>query len=69
MSTVNGIIPRLRYRTGRVVAIRCAACRTWRKPRCFAPNANTCRTCFADGRPARHRLEHLRAALVKTKSR
>jgi hypothetical protein len=69
MTTINGIIPRLRYRTGRVVAIRCAACRTWRKPRCFAPNANTCRICFADGKPARHRLEHARAALAKARGR
>lgn len=45
MSTLTALIPRLRYRTGRVVSIRCAACRTWRKPRHFDRNTNTCHDC------------------------
>ncbi|MEV6845464.1 hypothetical protein [Actinoplanes sp. NPDC051411] len=45
MTTITGLIPRLRYRTGRVVSIRCAACRTWRKPRAFDLNTNICHDC------------------------
>ncbi|GLY97646.1 hypothetical protein [Actinoplanes sp. NBRC 103695] len=40
-------VPRLRIRESRVVAIRCATCRTWRKPRHFTRNGNTCRRCPA----------------------
>ena len=43
--TITALIPRLRYRTGRVVAIRCTACRLWRKTRHFDRTASTCRTC------------------------
>jgi hypothetical protein len=44
--TISTLIPRLRWhRTGLVVAIRCAACRTWRKPKAFNRNANTCHYC------------------------
>ena len=45
MTTITALIPRLHRRTGRVVAIRCAACRTWRKPRHFDRHTNTCRDC------------------------
>lgn len=46
MTSIAAFIPRIRWhRTGRVVAIRCAACRTWRKPYCFARNSNTCHEC------------------------
>jgi hypothetical protein len=45
MTTIAALIPRIRYRTGRVVAIRCATCRAWRKPRHFNRNTNTCRAC------------------------
>jgi hypothetical protein len=45
MTTITALIPRIRYRTARVVAIRCTGCRTWRKPRHFDRNAGTCRAC------------------------
>ena len=45
MTTITALIPRIRYRTARIVAIRCTRCRTWRKPRHFDCNANTCRVC------------------------
>ncbi|MEV6493359.1 hypothetical protein AB0M20_32775 [Actinoplanes sp. NPDC051633] len=45
-TTMTAMIPRIRiHRCGRVVAIRCATCRTWRKPRQFLRNASTCRRC------------------------
>ena len=45
MTTLTALIPRLRYRTGRVVAIRCTACRAWHKPRHFNRHSNTCHGC------------------------
>ena len=46
MTSIAALIPRIRFQySGRVVAIRCAACRTWRKPRYFARNSNTCHPC------------------------
>ncbi|MFI7541094.1 hypothetical protein [Actinoplanes sp. NPDC049599] len=46
MTSIAALIPRIRIdRTARVVAIRCASCRTWRKPWHFARNTNTCRRC------------------------
>jgi hypothetical protein len=45
MTTIAALIPRLRRRTGRVIAIRCTKCRTWRKPNLFARNTNVCRPC------------------------
>lgn len=46
MSKLSALIPRLRtHRSGRVVAIRCAVCRTWRKPRAFNRNATVCHYC------------------------
>jgi hypothetical protein len=46
MTTITALIPRLRLnRTGRIVSVRCAACRTWRKPRHFDRNPNTCHDC------------------------
>ncbi len=45
MTTFAALIPRLRYRTSRVIAIRCTACKTWRKPRHFNPRTNTCHGC------------------------
>ncbi|MET8146890.1 hypothetical protein ACIBSW_14080 [Actinoplanes sp. NPDC049668] len=46
MPTIAALIPRLRlHRTGRVIAIRCTKCRTWRKPNLFARNINACRRC------------------------
>jgi hypothetical protein len=45
MTTFATFIPRLRYRTGRVVAIRCTSCRTWRNPRMFDRRSNTCHGC------------------------
>jgi hypothetical protein len=54
MTTITALIPRIRrHRTGRVIAIRCATCRTWRKPWYFARNSNVCRTC-PTGRVGRH---------------
>jgi single-stranded DNA-binding protein len=46
MTTLSALIPRMRYRTGRVVAIRCATCRTWRKTRRFNRNGTVCHTCI-----------------------
>ncbi|GAB1643851.1 hypothetical protein [Krasilnikovia sp. MM14-A1259] len=37
--------PRLRFRTGRVVAIRCTTCRLWRNPRQYGRSSTTCRAC------------------------
>ena len=54
MTTIAALIPRLRYRTGRVVAIRCTTCHLWRKTRHFDRNTNTCRTCTHG--PAARRL-------------
>lgn len=46
MTKLAALIPRIRTQhTGRIVAIRCATCRTWRKPRQFNPTANTCHDC------------------------
>jgi hypothetical protein len=46
MTTIAALIPRLRlHRTGRVIAIRCTTCRTWRKPNLFTHTANVCRPC------------------------
>ena len=45
MTTFAALIPRLRYRTGRVVAIRCTSCRAWRNPRQFTRRSNTCHGC------------------------
>jgi hypothetical protein len=46
MTTITALIPRLRWnRTGRVVSVRCAACRTWRKPRHFDGDTHTCHEC------------------------
>ncbi len=45
MTTITALSPRTRHRTGRIVAIRCATCKTWRKPRYFTRNTNTCRRC------------------------
>jgi hypothetical protein len=46
MTSIAALIPRLRWhRTGRVVAIRCTTCRTWRKPNRFAPTGNVCGFC------------------------
>jgi hypothetical protein len=46
MTTISALIPRLRWhRSGSVVAIRCAVCRTWRKPKAFNCNATTCHYC------------------------
>jgi NAD-dependent SIR2 family protein deacetylase len=56
MTTISALIPRLRHRHGRIVSIRCAACRTWRKPRAFDRNSNTCHTCSYSA--ARKRLLH-----------
>ncbi len=53
MTPLTALIPRLRYRTGRVVAIRCATCRTWRNPRHFPRNSTTCRRC-PSGRVGRY---------------
>ena len=49
----------VRATVGRFVSIRCATCRTWRKPRHFDRNTNTCRAC-AYG--AAHRRLTARAA-------
>ena len=38
-----------RRRTCRVVAIRCAACQLWRKPRYYTGKSVTCRTCTRRG--------------------
>ena len=60
MTSIAALIPRLRYRTGRVVAIRCATCRTWRKPNQFNRHATTCHGCCYGA--ARRRLAaHLNA--------
>jgi hypothetical protein len=49
MTSIAALIPRIRFhRTGRVVAIRCTRCRTWRKPHLFARNGNTCQPCTYD---------------------
>ncbi len=45
MTTLAALIPRLRYRTGRIVAIRCTGCRLWRKPRHVNPRTTTCHGC------------------------
>jgi hypothetical protein len=47
MTTLAAFIPRFRTHrtTGRVMAIRCTNCKTWRKPRLFNPRSNTCRDC------------------------
>ena len=46
MTTITALVPRIRrHHTGRVVAIRCATCRTWRHPRHFPRNSTTCRRC------------------------
>ena len=45
MTSITALIPRIRHRTGRVVAIRCTACHLWRKPRHFTRTTNTCRSC------------------------
>jgi ssDNA-binding Zn-finger/Zn-ribbon topoisomerase 1 len=46
MTSITDLIPRLRlHRTGRVVAVRCTKCRTWRKPNRFDRNTNVCRPC------------------------
>ncbi len=45
MTMLAALIPRLRYCTGRVVAIRCTACHLWRKPRHFARRTNVCHDC------------------------
>jgi hypothetical protein len=46
MTSITAFIPRLRVqRTGRIIAIRCTRCRTWRKPRHFTRDANTCHAC------------------------
>ncbi|MCA2219522.1 hypothetical protein [Jidongwangia harbinensis] len=61
MTSIAALIPRIRYhRTGRVVAIRCATCRHWRKPRHFAATANRCHTCTHD--QARTRVTNRAAA-------
>jgi hypothetical protein len=54
MTTIAALIPRLRYRTGRIVAIRCATCKTWRKPRHFDPRTNVCHGCTYEA--ARRRI-------------
>ena len=44
--TIPVLVPRIRrHRTGRVVAIRCTTCRTWRKPRHVDRHTGTCHTC------------------------
>ena len=45
MTAITALIPRTRHRTGRIVAVRCATCKTWRKPRYFTRDTNTCRRC------------------------
>lgn len=46
MTTIAALIPRMRRNgTGRIVAIRCASCRTWRKLRHFDRLENTCPDC------------------------
>jgi uncharacterized C2H2 Zn-finger protein len=49
MTTFAALIPRVRYRTGRVVAIRCPSCRSWRDPRRFTRRSNTCHGCSYGG--------------------
>ena len=57
MTTIAAFIPRLRrHHTGRIVAIRCADCKTWRKPRHFDRTANTCRDCVYGA--AHRRITH-----------
>ena len=60
MTSIAALIPRLRYRTGRVVAIRCTACHLWRKPRHFNQRTNTCHGCCY-GAARRHLAAHLNA--------
>ena len=44
--TAVALIPRVRHdRDGHIVAIRCATCRTWRKPGRFGRYTQTCRHC------------------------
>ena len=64
MSTLTALIPRLRYRTGRVVSIGCSTCRKWRKPRHFSRNTNTCHTCVYDANLAARR-RHIAALSTK----
>jgi hypothetical protein len=49
MTTVAALIPRIpriRFqRSGRVIAIRCTTCRTWRKPNLFTHRSNVCHAC------------------------
>ncbi len=45
MTSIAVLIPRLRYRTGRVVAFRCTACHLWHKPRRFDLRTTTCHSC------------------------
>ena len=45
MTIITALIPRLRYRTGLVVAIRCTSCRSWRAPRRFNRRSNICHGC------------------------
>jgi hypothetical protein len=60
MTTVAALIPRLRlHRTGRIIAIRCTKCRTWRKPNLFTQYTNVCRLC-SYGEARRRVLEHAR---------
>lgn len=62
MTTITALIPRLRWnRAGRIVSIRCAACRTWRKPRAFDRNTNTCHDCAYGA--ARKRVTNRAASL------
>ena len=59
MTTISALIPRIRFRTGRVVAIRCTKCRTWRKPNLFSRSTNVCRLC-SYGEARRRILERAR---------
>lgn len=46
MTTITALVPRIRlHRTGRIVAVRCTRCRTWRKPNLFTARSNVCHRC------------------------
>lgn len=60
MTTLTALIPRLRVRTGQVVAIRCIACRQWRKPRHFNRTGSNCNDCSHGAARRRLRLRATR---------